>query len=96
MKESARWLIKAAESGHAPAEERLGWQYATGQGVPLDYVAAYSWYQLAAAGGDAPAMKATADLSRIMTAKQLQAAEAQFLTLQSLTQSQKLKPSQWR
>jgi TPR repeat protein len=28
----------------------LGYLYEQGKGVPLDYVAAYTWYSLAAAG----------------------------------------------
>src|SRR5262249_54522869 len=76
----------------APAEGRLGQEYATGQGVPLDYVASYSWYKLAATAGYAPARKAMADLARIMTSKQLQAAEAQFLSQQVRMRSQQSKP----
>jgi TPR repeat protein len=75
--------LKAAESGYAPAQGKLGQLYATGKGVPLDYVAAYAWYKSAAAGAYEPAKKTLTDLSRIMTSKQLLAAEVQFLSHQS-------------
>ncbi len=46
--ESAKWYGKAAEQGHAYAQNSLGFMYATGDGVPQDYVQAHMWYDLAA------------------------------------------------
>jgi hypothetical protein len=39
-----------ADQGDASAQYSLGVLYDTGQGVPLDYVEAHKWYDLAAAG----------------------------------------------
>jgi TPR repeat protein len=82
-KRLTKWYLKAAESGYAPAQGRLGQLYATGNGVPLDYVAAYAWYSSAAAGGYEPAKIAMSSLSRVMTCRQLQAAQARSLSEQT-------------
>ncbi len=42
------WLRKAAEQGHARAQNNLGFMYDNGQGVPQDYVQAHMWLDLAA------------------------------------------------
>jgi uncharacterized protein len=49
------WYRKAAERGHAAAQNNLGAMYAQGQGVPQDYVTAESWYLKAAEQGNAMA-----------------------------------------
>ena len=38
--EAVRWFRLAAEQGHAYAQYNLGRMYATGEGVPEDFVAA--------------------------------------------------------
>jgi TPR repeat protein len=38
------WYRKAAEQGHADAQNNLGFSYSQGHGVPKDYAAAVSWY----------------------------------------------------
>jgi TPR repeat protein len=40
---------KAAQQGLASAQYRLGIMYEEGDGVPLDYMYAYTWFNLAAA-----------------------------------------------
>ena len=52
MAEALKWLRKSAEQGYAKAQCCLGIMYGTGQGVPQDYVQAYTWFSAAAAGGD--------------------------------------------
>lgn len=37
----------AGEQGYAPAQNRLGWAYSYGEGVPKDYVKAHMWLSLA-------------------------------------------------
>jgi len=39
---------KAAQSGYASAQVSLGWMYANGYGVPVDFKAARIWYEKAA------------------------------------------------
>jgi TPR repeat protein len=48
-------LRKAAEQGNARAQFNLGLMYATGQGVPQDYVEAARWFRKAAGQGNASA-----------------------------------------
>jgi uncharacterized protein len=51
--EAANWYRRAAAQGNKYAQYTLGNIYASGRGgVPLDYVLAYMWFNLAAAGGD--------------------------------------------
>jgi len=42
-----------AEKGDSDGQYRLGWMYATGEGVPKDYTKAVYWYRKAAKQGDA-------------------------------------------
>jgi hypothetical protein len=42
---AASWYSKAADQGHAFAQERLGFQYANGLGVTQDQAAVASWYR---------------------------------------------------
>ena len=44
---AAKWLLRAAGGGHAPAQAVLGYLYAVGLGVPEDFVRAYAWLRLA-------------------------------------------------
>ncbi len=50
-----KWYRKAAEQGHAEAQQNLGVMYANGQGVAEDYGEAMKWYLKAAEQGDAHA-----------------------------------------
>ena len=47
-REAARWLIKAAQQGHAEAQTLLGNMYKTGEGVAQDQSEAVRWYRKAA------------------------------------------------
>ncbi len=49
MAQAAAWYRKAAEQGDVGAQGTLGNLYSMGQGVPLDYIEAYYWLDLAAA-----------------------------------------------
>jgi hypothetical protein len=54
-KEAAKWYRKAAEHGHAVAQNNLGAMYEHGEGVPQDYKEAAKWYRKAAEQGHAVA-----------------------------------------
>ena len=54
---AVEWYTKAAEQGHADAQNNLGVMYDTGEGVPRDLVRAYVWFNLAAAQGDKDVQK---------------------------------------
>jgi TPR repeat protein len=55
LKEAATWYRKAAEQGHADAQDRLGGMYSSGDGVLKDLKEAATWYRKAAEQGDAHA-----------------------------------------
>ena len=48
-------IRKAAEQGHASAQNNLGTRYSNGEGVPQDYQEAVKWYRKAAEQGHASA-----------------------------------------
>lgn len=50
--EAAKWYLKAAEQGHARAQERIGECYFYGWGVPKNRAKAESWFLKAAAQGE--------------------------------------------
>jgi TPR repeat protein len=45
--QAVKWWEMAAERGYAPAQNRLGWAYSNGEGVPKDFVKAHMWLTLA-------------------------------------------------
>ena len=47
LSEAAVWYRKAAEQGHADAQNSLGSMYQFGEGVPQDNAKAVRWYQKA-------------------------------------------------
>ncbi len=54
-KEAAKLYRKAAEQGHAQAQNSLGFMYSEGHGVEQDYKEAVKWYRKAAEQGHAQA-----------------------------------------
>jgi TPR repeat protein len=66
-----------AQTGTPDALFELGMLYATGRDVAADLVAAHKWFNLAAARGNAAAMKRRVELAREMSGEQI--AEAQRL-----------------
>ena len=74
---AAQWFAAAAGHGLADSQFNLGVLYENGLGVPRDPVAAYKWYALAAAKGDAEAgRRRDATVARLQPA-QVKAAEAE-------------------
>ena len=45
-------LLPLAEAGDTDAEFNLGVMHQRGKGVPVDYVEAHMWFDLAASSGD--------------------------------------------
>jgi TPR repeat protein len=72
-----KWYHKAADQGHARAQNNLGVMYGNGRGVAQDYVSAHLWFNLAASRGYQRAGKGRDITARRMTPDQL--AEAQGL-----------------
>ena len=55
-----------AEAGHPESQYDLGILFSTGKGVPLDYVIAHKWFNLAAAGGIPEARELRVELGNQM------------------------------
>ena len=54
-KEAHKLFLSLATDGVAQAQNKLGWMYSKGQGVPQDNKEAVKWWRLAAEQGNAPA-----------------------------------------
>ena len=63
-----------AEEGFAESQYDLGLMYSTGNGVPLDYVTAHKWFNLAALREVAEARDHRAELAAQMSAADVNAA----------------------
>ena len=59
-----------AERGDAESQYLLGIFHTSGNGVPLDYVEAFKWLQLAAAQDDKEAIKARDLVAKLLTREQ--------------------------
>jgi hypothetical protein len=57
-------VLQAARSGDANAQLELGTDYATGRGVPKDFVTAYTWLTLAFVNGNKQAKSFISELTR--------------------------------
>jgi uncharacterized protein len=67
----------ARESGSGDALYKLGLLYSTGQGVPLDHVAAHKWFNLAAMAGNPVAREWRKELAGEMTPDEIAEAQRQ-------------------
>ena len=67
--------LTAAATSDADAQYLLGRLYAAGNGVVQDFIEAYKWYSLAAAGGQRLAPVVRDVLAERMTAEQIAAAQ---------------------
>ena len=61
--------------GDAKAQNNLGVMYATGEGVPQDFVQAHKWFNLAAAGGNKEATESRDLAATKMTPEEIAQAE---------------------
>ena len=78
----ARWEMGAAEIlASAPAEAsgeafyELGLMYASGRSVPIDFVTAHKWFNVAVVRGCRAAVSRRAELSQEMSAAEIAAAQ---------------------
>lgn len=72
---AAEWLSVAAEAGDVASQARLGQMLITGDGVPLDYVAAHKWLNIAATGGHGAAPGLRATVTELMTPEEVARAQ---------------------
>ena len=70
-----RLYRRAADQGNTFAQNNLGTMYATGQGVPQDYVQAHMWFSLSVALGDPVGTKNRDRAAAFMTPAQLAESE---------------------
>ncbi len=68
-------LTPLAEQGNAFAQSNLGVMYATGKGVPQDYIHAHMWWNIAASSGDEYAAEDRDIVARKMTSADISAAQ---------------------
>lgn len=81
-----KWYQFAAEQGHALAQFNLGVMYARGQGVSVDYVIAYMWFNSVAEGNE-KARENEEIMVKLMTPSQI--AEAQELSRECIKKEYK-------
>ena len=67
LKDFVRECHGRADAGHPESQYDLGILYSTGKGVPLDYVIAHKWFNLAAAVGISEARQLRADIASQMS-----------------------------
>ena len=77
--ETLEVVCNAAEQGDARAQYKLGLMYATGRGIPFNYVQAYAWLSFAAAQQHKKARKERKFVATRMTLTQI--AQAKELVL---------------
>ena len=69
-------IALAAEQGYAVAQSNLGVLYERGEGVPLDPVLAYMWYELSATQGSRVALRNKESIALHMSPQQIAEARA--------------------
>jgi TPR repeat protein len=71
--------VEAAGLGEAPVDAgtffELGMIYSVGQGVPVDYVVAHKWFNLAAMRGHAEAIRLRREIAEQMSDPEIAAAQ---------------------
>jgi uncharacterized protein len=79
LMEARKWVVQAAQGGHAEAQHQLGSMYYLGQGGLLkDYVAAYKWLSLSVNHGRTNAVEGRDRVATAMTPQQLAEARLQI------------------
>ena len=74
--EAMSWYRRAAETGHAKAQNDLGFLYSNGKGVPQDFITAHMWYSLAASKGNDLAAEDRAIIASQMSPAEIERAQA--------------------
>ena len=65
--EALKWLTLAAKQGLADAQYNLGLMYASGAGIPVDFVSAYLWWAVAVEYGSQEARGKLFFLEQLMS-----------------------------
>jgi len=75
-REALRWLEQAAIRGHVQAQSNLGNAFNAGREVPQNFLKAYAWLSIAAAGGDSVAITNRDIVAKKLTNLQIDQANA--------------------
>jgi len=78
---AAKWMRRAAMSGHVRAQYYLGLMFAKGSGLPQSEFHAFTWLALAESQGSIEAVEAIAKLHSHLCTKQIKDARTQAATL---------------
>lgn len=78
---TGQWYLRAAEQNFSLAQARLGTLYLEGQGVPQNFLEAYTWLSLAAANGTSGAREQRDRAAGHMTEQALAQAQQWTATL---------------
>lgn len=84
-REAVKWFRAAAVQGNELAQGRLASAYASGRGVPQDFVRAHMWFNVSAVSGDELTAKLRDSVAAQMTPKQI--AEAQKMARDCLARN---------
>jgi TPR repeat protein len=80
--EAVKYWKAAAEKGHHQAQMDLGVMYWRGEGVPQDYVLAYTWLDLASDDPELTAASSNRDnLAKVMTPEQVEDGKALAISM---------------
>ncbi len=76
LERAFEWYLRSSMKGHPGAQSGIGWYYEVGLGMPApDLVRAYLWYALSAIGGDPDAAISLEDVTRKMSADEIERAK---------------------
>ncbi len=70
------WLKQQSQLANSESQHLLGLFYVQGRGVPQNFVRAYAWFSVAAATGHGPALASRDAVANLMSAQQLEQAQA--------------------
>ncbi|WP_052379954.1 MULTISPECIES: tetratricopeptide repeat protein [unclassified Pseudoalteromonas] len=88
---AAKWMRRAAISGHVKAQYYLGLMFAKGNGLPQSEYHAVTWLTLAESQGMIEAVEAKGKLQRLLCAKQIKDAQTQAANLYEQIQDEEYK-----
>jgi len=88
---AAKWMRRAAISGHVKAQYYLGLMFAKGNGLPQSEYHAVTWLALAESQGLIEAVEAKGKLQRLLCAKQIKDAQTQAANLYEQIQDEEFK-----
>jgi TPR repeat protein len=87
--QAAELYLKGAMLEHVPSQVEVARRYLTGEGIRLDPVESFAWYDLAAKAGDASAVTTLAGMSRQLSSAQSSAGRSRSAELRREIETRK-------